>query len=205
MTGTTRRRTQEERTAATRAAILGAAIECLVTDGYAATSTSAIQQRAGVSRGALTHHFPARDDLLVAAIDHLAEQRRAEMRDAVDALTGDRDRSRAALRLVYRQFAGDLFVAALELWNAARTEAALHEALVRTERDIGRQNRVLLHDILGPEITSRPGFDGALDSLFEWLRGLAVTNLLRSRPPDEDEIVDRGIRLLLGLSGPPPG
>lgn len=180
-------------------------MSCLVEDGYAATSTTTIQRRAGVSRGALTHHFPYRDDLLVAAIDHLAQRREGELRQEVAALPPGRDRSRDALRLVYRQFRGDMFHAALELWTAARTEAPLREALSRTERDIGHRNRALLRDILGPELTGRAGFDTALDVLFEWLRGVAVTAILRARPPDEDEVIDRGIRMLRCLSEPPPG
>jgi AcrR family transcriptional regulator len=198
------RRTQEERSAATREAILDAAVGCLVDRGCSGTTTSTIQQRAGVSRGALTHHFPRREQLLVAAVDHLATRRARELREDVEALPPGGDRSRDALRLVYRQFVGDLFVAALELWTASRTEPTLHAALVRTEREIGRRNRALLRDILSAEITGRPGFDRALDALFEWLRGVAVTNILRVDPPDEDELVGRGIRMLERLDDTAP-
>ena len=66
---------REERTATSRARILEAAVACLVESGYAGATTLRIQARAGVSRGRLLHHFPSRDQLLVAASHHLATER----------------------------------------------------------------------------------------------------------------------------------
>jgi AcrR family transcriptional regulator len=51
------RRTQAERTAATRARLLEAGRALFATDGYAAVSTQAIVDAAGVTRGALYHQF----------------------------------------------------------------------------------------------------------------------------------------------------
>src|SRR5260370_41308098 len=74
---TAQRRTQAERTAATRAALLEATLECLVSRGFGGTTTTEVAHRAGVSPGALLHHFPAKADLLCAAVAHLIEVRRA--------------------------------------------------------------------------------------------------------------------------------
>jgi AcrR family transcriptional regulator len=52
-----RRRTQEERTAETKARLKEATLEILLDRGYARASTLDIADRAGVSRGALTHDF----------------------------------------------------------------------------------------------------------------------------------------------------
>ena len=64
------RRTQAERREGTIAALLDATVRCLVTHGYAGTTTQRIQDEAGVSRGALLHHFASKSELLVAAIHH---------------------------------------------------------------------------------------------------------------------------------------
>src|SRR5882724_13080442 len=69
------RRTQAERSAAMRMRLLDATIECLVTYGYAGTTTHRVAELAGVTRGAQIHHFRAKEDLVVAAIEHLAQQR----------------------------------------------------------------------------------------------------------------------------------
>lgn len=48
-----------------------AVVECLDELGYAGTSIQRIQERAGVSRGALTYHFASKEDLMVETAEHL--------------------------------------------------------------------------------------------------------------------------------------
>lgn len=79
------RRTQEERSATTRALLLDATIDCLIEFGYANTTTARVAERAGVSRGAQVHHFTTKTALLAEAIRHLAVKRG-------DALSYDLDR-----------------------------------------------------------------------------------------------------------------
>jgi AcrR family transcriptional regulator len=63
------RRTQEERSADTRARLVKAAIQVLGESGYANLTISKVTQRAGLTNGAMQHHFPARDDLMLAVFD----------------------------------------------------------------------------------------------------------------------------------------
>src|SRR5918998_3831093 len=65
------RRSQAERRAATRAALLGAARETFAAEGYAGVSTSELVRRAGVTRGALYHHFEDKRDLFRALVEEL--------------------------------------------------------------------------------------------------------------------------------------
>jgi AcrR family transcriptional regulator len=80
---TTRKAEQSD---ATRSALLRVARELFTTNGYAATSTTEIAERAGVTRGALYHHFAAKDDLFRAVFEQL-EAEVAE-RVAREALAG---------------------------------------------------------------------------------------------------------------------
>jgi AcrR family transcriptional regulator len=59
-------RTQQERTEATTNALTGAARELFASDGYAATSLDAVVEKAGVTKGALYHHFSGKRDLFAA-------------------------------------------------------------------------------------------------------------------------------------------
>jgi len=59
------------RVARTRGRILDAVISCLDELGYAECSINRVQTRAGVSRGALTHHFPSREEMMVKTLEHL--------------------------------------------------------------------------------------------------------------------------------------
>jgi AcrR family transcriptional regulator len=58
--------TQQERTEATTTALLAAARDLFAEDGYAATSLDAVVAKAGVTKGALYHHFSAKRDLFAA-------------------------------------------------------------------------------------------------------------------------------------------
>src|SRR5438128_4428078 len=83
-------RTQQQRREETRRALLDAAVESLIEVGFARTTTLEVQRRANVSRGALLHHFPSKAELLVAAVDHLAEMRAREMKAFASQLPPER-------------------------------------------------------------------------------------------------------------------
>ncbi|QZH58691.1 TetR/AcrR family transcriptional regulator [Mycolicibacterium farcinogenes] len=127
------RRTQAERSAAMRARLLDATVECLVTYGYAGTTTQRVAEVAGVTRGAQVHHFRSKEDLVVAAIEHLAEQRaQAAVRD-LGRVTAGPDTASMVLDYLWESHQGSVFVATLELWVAARTDAVLAAQIERVE------------------------------------------------------------------------
>jgi AcrR family transcriptional regulator len=78
--------TKAERADATRTALVAAARVLFTDHGYAATSTTEIVERAGVTRGALYHHFAAKDDLFRAVFEQLEAEVAEEV--AHRALTG---------------------------------------------------------------------------------------------------------------------
>jgi AcrR family transcriptional regulator len=65
------RRTQAQRTAATRAGLLEAGRRLFATDGYAAVPTQAIVDAAGVTRGALYHQFDDKSGLFAAVYEEV--------------------------------------------------------------------------------------------------------------------------------------
>lgn len=73
------RRSQEERSADTKARLRTATLETLLELGYARTSTVEICRRAGVSRGAMLHHYPTKTDLIIDTARHRFERARIEM------------------------------------------------------------------------------------------------------------------------------
>ena len=63
------RRTHAERAAETRAKLLQAVVESIAEVGLARTTAPEIARRAGVTWGAVQHHFGGKDGMLVAALE----------------------------------------------------------------------------------------------------------------------------------------
>jgi hypothetical protein len=59
VTAQTLREPRQDRSRATRRRLFEAAIDCLASIGWARTTVALVAERAGVSRGAAQHHFPA--------------------------------------------------------------------------------------------------------------------------------------------------
>ena len=80
MTAPEQRVPKQDRSRITRERLLGASIDLLATQGWAATTVGAVAAAAGVSRGAAQHHFPTREDLFTAAVEYVAEERSLALR-----------------------------------------------------------------------------------------------------------------------------
>jgi AcrR family transcriptional regulator len=176
------RRSQAERSSATREALLDATIACLVEDGYASTTTSRVAERAGVSRGAHLHHFQTRPALVAAAIEHLARRRTDELLAAADSLPAGRGRVAAGLDLIWSNYASPRFQAALDLWSDARTDAELRGHLISVERELDRQTLELARRLF-PAVAERPDFERLIEMAVATVRGLALLDTLH--PGDE--------------------
>ena len=154
MTTTTIRPTKAEQRAATRARILDAAVTCLVELGHARTTTLVVQERAGVSRGALLHYFPTRAELLAETVNHLFEMQISE-RESMSLRVGGRIEQ--AVRLLWAMSTSTLSIAALELWTAARTDTELRSALVKHEAYLNAEVRLIRHYLHGIGFERRAG------------------------------------------------
>ncbi|WP_460852410.1 TetR/AcrR family transcriptional regulator [Nocardioides montaniterrae] len=195
MTSLPTRVPQEERTRAMRARLLEAAVELLVEQGFSGTSTTLVAERAGVSRGALMHHFPTKNDLVVAAVTHLTEIRGSELEAAVAKLPSGRRRTSAVVEVLGEHFASPVFTAALELWVAARTDPALLEAVGPLERKIGRDTHRLTVELLGAD-ESHAGVREMVQATLDLVRGLGLASTLGDDAARRRRILDQWARVL---------
>jgi len=198
------RRTQEERSRETRALLLDATVASLVEVGYAATTTTEVCARAGLSRGAQLHHFPTRADLVVHAVAHLAKRRADEVRRDLQRAEGASDRLALALDAVWASFSGPLFYAALELWVAARSDASLRANLVRFERGVGRAMAELWRELAGPEASRAAHFEDLLELTFHVMRGMALQRILRDDDSQRRRLFELWKRLVSECLASPP-
>ena len=190
MSTTSPRLTQEERSRVMRQRLLEATVDCLVEVGWSGTSTTLVSQRAGVSRGAQLHHFPTKSDLVLAAVDHLTAGRQGDLGQRLEHLPQGARRTRAVLEMLSELFTGPLFVAALELWVAARTDPALREAVTELEARVGKDAHRSTVEALGVD-ESVPGNRELVQATLDLVRGLGLANTLSDDAARRRHILDR--------------
>ncbi|HSE70877.1 MAG TPA: TetR/AcrR family transcriptional regulator [Nocardioidaceae bacterium] len=195
MPSTVSRVPQEERTRAMRQRLLEATVELLVERGWSGTSTTLVSQRAGVSRGAQLHHFPTKNALVLAAVEHLSDLRGQELAEAAARLPEGRRRTRAVLEMLADHFTSPVFTAALELWVAARTDDRLREAVAPLEQRIGREIHRHTVELLGVD-ESVPGHRELVQATLDLVRGLGLANTISDDTARRRRILDVWARTL---------
>lgn len=199
------RRTQAQRSGTTRAKILDATVQTLVERGYAETTTSEVIARADVPRGTLLHHFPTKVDLLVAAVQHVARRRLDGLAAELAAAPAGIDRLDALIDILWRHFSSPLFWAALELWNAARTDAELRAALVPVEKEVFGVLHARSRALLEESMPGDPRLATVVQLSFEVLTGSAMTGIVSGDLARRELLVRRWKRaaaVLLGRRAP---
>jgi AcrR family transcriptional regulator len=117
---------QQRKSVQTRITILEAAIDCLQRHGYGRTTTQLIAEMAGISRGAMLHHYATKQDLIATVIDYTVYKRMAVFLGGIRALKDSaRINEMAGIEISWRSFLTREFAAYLELAIAARTDADL--------------------------------------------------------------------------------
>jgi AcrR family transcriptional regulator len=171
------REPQQDRSRATRARLLEAAITCLAELGWTASTVAVVAERAGVSRGAAQHHFPTREALFTAALEHVSQVRADELRHELGQLPGGRPDTATVVELVFGLFTGTMFRAALTLWVAAAAEPQLRGQIVPLETRIGREIHRIVVELLGVD-EAVPGVRETVQATLDLARGLGLANLL---------------------------
>jgi AcrR family transcriptional regulator len=99
----------------------------LILNGFAGLSIQRIVAEAGVSKGALFHHFPTKNHLIAAAFADLLTTFKMELDDlGLQLRRGEISRS-AFVRGVVETFASDMFIGSMEIALAIRVEPDLSE------------------------------------------------------------------------------
>lgn len=168
------RQTRAQQRAATRLALIAAAADCLVEEGYAALTTRRVAERAGVAQSTLMHHFETREALLVEAVTQLATGLADEALDHVDlaALRAPEHRE-AVLDQAWRTFTSPRALAAVPVWAAAWTEPELAEPL----RQLEERLTAIVYATSGalfPDLVDDPAFPALIDASVSLIRGLVV-------------------------------
>ncbi|OXM48250.1 TetR/AcrR family transcriptional regulator [Amycolatopsis alba] len=189
------REPQQERSRTTRRRLVEAAVGTIGELGWNGTTVAVIAERAGVSRGAAQHHFPTREDLVAAAVEHVGEIQIVELRARAAELPSGRSRIERAVDMVLNLYSGPMFRAALHLWVAASTDESLRATLVPLEARVGREAHRVTVELLGVD-ESHQGVRELVQATLDLARGLGLANLLTDDTKRRKQIVAQWARVL---------
>lgn len=178
------RRSQGDRTAATQDALLRATIDCLVEYGYAGTTTRLVADRAGVSRGAQTHHYPTKRDLVVAAIEQLFVDQARVFAQAFEEVPPRHRTLSRAVDALWEIVSGPAYAATLEVIVAGRTDdelrAVVHGLAAALEHTVVELLMWFAPEIDDPEVARR-----VVEVAFTLVQGAAVSRYGGFGRPDD--------------------
>jgi AcrR family transcriptional regulator len=169
------RRTQAQRSAATRAALLTAAVECLFAHGYGATTTVRVAAAAGVSRGAMLHHFPSKAALMLATFEHALDLNHAFFSDRLAAIADPWERYAALPDLRWELALQPHGTALVEILVGARSDASVRERFPEFGRRLRQQQaQRLLTRASEAGLAVAPEDEAVSRAIVLALRGLAI-------------------------------
>ncbi|MGH7002723.1 MAG: TetR/AcrR family transcriptional regulator [Alphaproteobacteria bacterium] len=191
-----KRRTQEERSQETRGRLLRATLDLLIARGYARLTVADIAARAGVSNGARVHHFPTKEELVVAA-----NRQAYEDAVAIGTLRSENSgRSRNPIRDCFDDllslYFGEFFLGSLDSVVAARTDKRLarqlHPIIVHYHAAIRAAWTASLRDAG----YARRDAEEIYDIVLGTVRGMALTSVRMLVPKPNLQLVGRVERML---------
>jgi len=130
-----KRRSQKERSAETSAKLMGSTIDLLHLQGFSRTTTANIALHAGVSRGALTHHFASREAIISASVADLLSKTARDLHRFAEEVMERAGSSDEIVDYIWRMMNDRLFLVTIEYLPEARHNEDFRQQLLPTVRE----------------------------------------------------------------------
>ncbi|MCC3313611.1 TetR/AcrR family transcriptional regulator [Nocardia africana] len=195
MTTSPRRKPHNENGIATHQRIVDAALDVLATRGWRNASVAEVAERAGVTRGAIQHHFKDRDGLFTASVQHIMQTRIQEIESFQHTVAPGPGSTREIVHRVVELHQGPTFKAALQLCIAASDDPVLAPRVAAMELEVGARSFWALIELLhldGNNPTVRTTVQAFLDSA----RGLGLAGMLNDDSRRRNHVADRWAQML---------
>lgn len=179
------RRTQGERSAATRRKLAKAAFELIRRDGFASFRVAAVAKEAGVSQGGQLHHFPTKDLMAMAAIEHAISIARARTDRNLAAYVGSDDVVSAIAKDSAEYYYSASFDVAMDVSKSASGNPELRRQIARAHRAYREHTEQSWLEILMNEGWGRRDGEDLIAMTASLVRGFAIRAMIR---PGNDEL-----------------
>ena len=177
---------QQTKSENTRAAILEAALACFYELGYGSTTTEKVAKRAGVSRGAMLHHFPSRLHLVREAVRYLYLKRLQLFEEQELKVNEGAEHTRISegIDAYWQQLHSPLFTVFHELRVAARTDDDLQKAMAIDHQKLD-ESWAKVAVSLFPDLAQSEDFEAANLLTVFLLEGMANRGITAGYIPDK--------------------
>jgi AcrR family transcriptional regulator len=172
-----KRRTQAERRAATRTALLNSTVDCLAEHGYTKITGAQIAARAGVTRGAQAHYFATKAEMVVAALEYATERITAQFREDPPHRKTEAETVLALLDRLWALHVSPAFTAVVELWLASRTDPGLRSHVNRLNKQMTSAAGEILTELV-PDFLARPDGVAVMTTALAAARGAMLTGFV---------------------------
>lgn len=142
------RRSQADRSAATRAKVIAAARDVLCAQGYSGATMHAIRDAAGMSLGAIQHQFPTKAKIMAAVAAEFSAYRIGVYREAIRRGTTPRESMENLIDANFRMVSRPEMAAVLEIHLARRNDPDLDREVGPSTRRFDRRVRLWAYTIL---------------------------------------------------------
>jgi AcrR family transcriptional regulator len=194
---------QETRSLRTRNAICDATVGCLVEFGYGETTLARVVERAGLSSGALLHHFPSKEHLMTATAQYLFGRTLERPKRRLPENAGDTDVIATDLRTNWSYYINTpQYRALLEILIASRTDAKLRGLISGALHDYHRQ--AVDHITAMYESATANPDDAELLPIMSniFFRGLLIQDQYSTDPGKQQRMAERWIEIVAPLLRP---
>ncbi|GKS89659.1 TetR/AcrR family transcriptional regulator [Acidovorax sp. SUPP2539] len=179
----TPRRTHAERSAATQQRLIATAIEVIQSRSFEAMSIHELARTAGMTSGAVQHHFESKAALMMRVLAELiaAQDREGLLWPAASlpALQRAQHFVRSAWHIVYAQ---PRFMAAWNVYLGSRNQPEVVAHIAALRQDLNARMHTGFFEAF-PELAGDPEREGFVGLVFSTLRGLGLLEMFR--PADE--------------------
>jgi AcrR family transcriptional regulator len=167
-------RSQADRSAEMRLRILEAAVKSFAIYGYNGTSFTTITKLAGISRGALQHHYPEKRYVIAGTIEYLVEKVVAKIGVKLDSGKSDQAKMQYVFDQIWNSTISTPFTILSDVRIAARTNPALREMFVPFEREIRMILYSSIANAVGNNYSHSKTYSQRIEGILSTMRGLAL-------------------------------
>lgn len=182
MNAPTRPTKNAERSAKTRHKVVQATLDNIYERGIQASSTTEIVKRAGVSRGAMLHHFPTKEQLIATAVEKLLEEEIALIRREAEAFASKEKTIDDFVDFLWERFSGRLFMITIDFLSSARTDDKLREAVIPISLHFHDSLNEIWMQFFPHKKMSSDQIQKLLNTTLCLMRGMGIQTVIRQDP-----------------------